>query len=130
LATSWREILSYRLATPASQQNAPHGVKAEKRRFVPLPTKLLHAHRQRIAAIQQPRIFPIALRALRVGVLRRALRRRRNERAFIDLRKSALQRRTPRERALRPGKLRRRARLRARSRTKPWRKRQNPAKIA
>lgn len=40
--------------------------------------------------------------AVRVGILRRALRRRREERAFIDLRRFALQRRLPKEKAGRP----------------------------
>jgi hypothetical protein len=39
--------------------------------------------------------------AIRVGILRRALRRRREERAFIDLRRFTLQRRLPREKARR-----------------------------
>jgi hypothetical protein len=39
---------------------------------------------------------------IRRGILRRALRRRREERPFIDLRHSALQRRLPREEASRP----------------------------
>ena len=40
--------------------------------------------------------------AVRVGILRRALRRRREERLFIDLRRFALQRRLPKEKARRP----------------------------
>lgn len=40
--------------------------------------------------------------AVRVGILRRALRCRREERAFIDLRRFALQRRLPKEKATRP----------------------------
>lgn len=39
--------------------------------------------------------------AARVGILRRALRRRRQERVFIDLRRFAIQRRLPREKARR-----------------------------
>lgn len=40
--------------------------------------------------------------AVRVGILRRALRRRREERAFIDLRRFARQRRLPKEKSRRP----------------------------
>lgn len=44
------------------------------------------------------------LRMIRFGIMRRALRRRRDERTFVDLRKSVLQRRLPKERASRPRK--------------------------
>lgn len=121
LTASWREVLNCRGAAPTSYQNISNNLVG-KRRFAPLPVTLLYIRRQRIAGIQQPRNTSIALRALCAGALRRALRRRRNERAFIDLRKSVLQRRTPKERALRPGKLRRRARLKACSRAKQWRR--------
>ena len=39
---------------------------------------------------------------VRAGILRRALRRRRKERIYIDLRQSARQRRLPRERSRGP----------------------------
>jgi len=39
---------------------------------------------------------------VRAGILRRALRRRREERLFVDLRQSVLHRRLPKEQASRP----------------------------
>jgi len=42
------------------------------------------------------------MRVIRAGILRRALRKRRAERRYIDLRHAALQRRLPKEQASRP----------------------------
>jgi hypothetical protein len=72
-----------------------------KRRFLSLPTQAVFFEKQRqkralLAPYKQP------LYAIRVGILRRALRRRREERAFIDLRRFALQRRLPKEKAGHP----------------------------
>lgn len=116
LSTPWREVLNRRAAAASVQQASV--VAAGKYRFMPLPATLLYKQRSRNVK-QQSNALTFSLRALRVGVLRRALRRRRSERAFIDLRKAAIQRRTPLERSLRPGKLRWRKRLRRSARAKP-----------
>ena len=124
-----REILNYRAVfRNAHQTKAPYATG--KRRFIPLPANVLRKYRRRSAVKHYFCARPNALRAIRVGVLRRALRRRRSERAFIDLRKAAIHRRTPLERALRPGKLRRRARLKTSSRAKPWARQRSASTIA
>lgn len=47
------------------------------------------------------------MHAVRAGILRRALRRRRDDRVFADLYKSALSRKTPRDQSPSAWKLRR-----------------------
>lgn len=60
------------------------------------------------------------MRVIRAGVLRRALRKRRRERCYIDLRYAALQRRLPKERASRPRNLHRAVKRRRAARIGPY----------
>jgi len=60
------------------------------------------------------------MHAVRAGVLRRALRRRRDDRSFADLYKAALSRKTPRDQPASAGKLRRAARRKLSGRAGPW----------
>jgi ribosomal protein S4 len=60
------------------------------------------------------------LHALQSGMLRRALRKRRDERPFTDLRKSAQQRRLPKDQRPLPWKAKRAVRRRSKAKFGPW----------
>lgn len=67
-----------------------------KRRFAALPTTLLF--KKAVAVRDATRAKnALALRAQRAGLLRTALRRRRQERIFIDLKKHLTRRKLPKE---------------------------------
>jgi ribosomal protein S4 len=92
LSAPWREALVQK----TSAVNAPR--LPAKRRFLSLPTHTVFFKKQKLArSALSP--YKQQMSIIRTGVLRRALRRRRQERAFIDLRQSALQRRLPKEKA-------------------------------
>ena len=101
LSVAWREVLNHRNILRRNQSDALSGA-SEKRRFAPLPINFLYKHSRKFNEATRSGLSSNYLRAACAGLLRRALRRRRNERAFIDLRKAVLQRRTPSERAMRP----------------------------
>jgi hypothetical protein len=67
-----------------------------KRRFALLPTALLF--KTALGTKEATRTkSTLALRAQRAGLLRTALRRRRQERTFIDLKKHLVRRKLPKE---------------------------------
>jgi ribosomal protein S4 len=113
-SSPWRELLRHQ-ASAGSSSGRP---LAQKRRFLALPMLTVFKEKQkaplRFSLMQHP------THVIRAGVLRRALRRRREERAFIDLRQSALQRRLPKEQASRPWKLRRAAKRRRAAKAGPY----------
>jgi hypothetical protein len=96
LSSPWRELIRYRVRAGALLSRP----QTSKRRFSGLPLHRLFRERRR-AVINLPSRH-LAMYTIRLGILRRALRRRRRERAFVDLRHSALQRKLPREQASRP----------------------------
>lgn len=96
---AWRALLSYRVAEPICAVKTPSSFA--KRRFAALPTSAVFKYLLR-NSLNSHRTLPYAMRVARAGILRRALRRRRRERVFVDLRLAALHRRAPRERATRP----------------------------
>jgi ribosomal protein S4 len=97
LSAPWRELLEHRAASGLPPKIA---ISSAKRRFLSVPTQTVFAESQKQKrALLSPYKQPMY--AIRVGILRRALRRRREERAFIDLRRFTLQRRLPREKARR-----------------------------
>lgn len=105
LPPACRELLIYRAASPAvlsptntalSSANISHANSGVKRRFAVLPTMLLF--KKALAAREVTRAkSTVALRAQRAGLLRTALRRRRQERSFIDLKKHLVRRKLPKE---------------------------------
>jgi len=72
-----------------------------KRRFISLPTAAIFAARA-VNSLSTLSPYKRQMRVIRAGILRRALRKRREERRYIDLRHSTLQRRLPKEQASRP----------------------------
>jgi hypothetical protein len=116
LSAPWRELTNYRAsaATPT-----PTSKKGAKSLFLSLPTHVVFSEKQKQKrALATPYKQPMY--AVRVGLLRRALRRRRQERVFIDLRRFALQRRLPREKARRPQRDYRAAKRRAAAKRGPY----------
>jgi len=106
LSAPWRELLQYggsRVQAAAVLNSARSGTK---RRFLPLPIAAVAANQAEYALRTAPR-YKQQMRVIRAGILRKALRRRREERLFMDLQHSALHRRLPKEQASRPWKLRR-----------------------
>jgi hypothetical protein len=98
LSAPWRELLEYRTARNLPVSNLR---TSAKRRFLSLPARTVFVEKQRQKrALLSPYKQPMY--AVHVGILRRALRRRREERAFIDLRQFVLNRRLPRERLSQP----------------------------
>jgi hypothetical protein len=93
-----------------------------KRRFLALPTQTAFAERQRIRRAATPLARPY-MYGMRSSILRRALRRRRKERAYVDLRHFARQRRLPKERALNRRSRRRKLRRRAAAKRGPYSRR-------
>ena len=72
-----------------------------KRRFASLPVNVLFKREQaRARALRATNVQPV--HAMRIALLRYALRRRRVERAIFDLRKHALARRLSKEQLLPP----------------------------
>lgn len=77
-----------------------------KRRFAALPVMALFVEAQTQAVTQGSR-WRHSMHAVRAGILRRALRRRRDDRIFSDLYKATLSRKAPRDQAPATWKLRR-----------------------
>jgi hypothetical protein len=76
-------------------------VLAAKRRFASLPINAVF--KQAAASVRAARSVVVdPTRAVRIALLRCALRRRRTERAIFDLKKHALARRLPKEQVLPP----------------------------
>lgn len=71
---------------------------AYKRRFASLPVHALHVLSKK-RALSAPLSSYRVTSAAQYGILRCALRRRRQERGFLDLRQAVMQRRLPREKA-------------------------------
>lgn len=67
-----------------------------KRRFASLPLNLLFRRALTARIASRPKTV-LSLRTQRAGLLRTALRRRRQERVFIDLKKHLSRRRLPKE---------------------------------
>lgn len=116
LSPMWRELLAQRSSTPLAlpaenslakvnvvhppRYGQPRSLSA-KRRFASLPVNTVF--KQITASVQA--LQPVAVdstRALRIALLRCALRRRRTERTIFDLKKHALARRLPKEQVLPP----------------------------
>lgn len=115
LSPGMRELLAQRATTGSLLRRGGAGAKC---RFLSLPThKTFVSWRRALRKSAFPPKHPM-YRA-RAGVLRRALRRRRRERVYIDLRLAVRSRRLPQERLMSFRRLRRRRsirRLRARRR--------------
>jgi hypothetical protein len=83
-------------STAQSQSYAQPFGSGVKRRFALLPTTLLF--KRAAAARQASRVKnAVTLRTQRAGLLRTALRRRGQERVFIDLKKHVSRRKLPKE---------------------------------
>ena len=98
LSAPWRELLQGRAPLDPKRQCTSFG---GKRRFLALPIKVA-ADKQLQHKLKSASPYKQQMHVIRAGILRRALRRRRQERPFIDLRHSTLQRRLPKEQATRP----------------------------
>ena len=100
LSSPWRELLTLQPSSVLNQSKAYIPVTS-KRRFLALPLGALHAART-AQALSNVSPYKQHMRIIRAGILRRALRRRRLERPFVDLRHSTIKRRLPKEQASRP----------------------------
>jgi len=98
LSRGWRELFGYRADVSEEASFAP-GAPITKRRFGSLPTALIYKQN---TSSQYCVPYKHQTRVIRTGILRRALRRRRLERVFVDLHEAAIHRRLPRERASLP----------------------------
>jgi ribosomal protein S4 len=106
LSPNMRELLEYREISAATSAITKAPIKGVKRRFMALPTHRVFANwRRTIRKKAQPTRH--LMHSIRFSILRRALRRRRRTRAYVDLRISVRQRRLPREK---PSSFRRRRR--------------------
>lgn len=114
LSAPMRELLEYRAVSATTIFAVKSTEAGTKRRFLSLPTNKLFVDARRVS---RKALFPPRqpMYGVRSSILRRALRRRRRERAYIDLRQSARQRRLPKEKAISIRKLRRRRNPRRRS---------------
>lgn len=118
LSRIWRELAMQRVTSRGdSAENLRSSTVSAKRRFASLPSRAVATYMTQVN-LNVHRTLNYALRTERAGLLRRALRRRRRERVFVDLRAAAIHRRAPRERAIRPWKLKRRARARLAARAR------------
>lgn len=106
LSAPWRELLQSGGAGGQAAALLNSTNSGAKRRFLPLPSVTL-ATNQTQCELRAAAPYRQQMRVIRAGILRKALRRRRQERLFVDLRHSAIQRRLPKEQASRPWKLRR-----------------------
>lgn len=113
LSANMRELLEQRAVTRHAGYLSQIPSAGAKRRFLSLPTHAIFVNWRRTlrknASPPKHQMYSI-----RASILRRALRRRRRERAYIDLRLSARQRRLPREKPTSFRKRRRRRNLRRR----------------
>lgn len=114
LSAPTRELWGYRAVSRAMPPLTEVPGAGTKRRFLSLP-----AHELFVAARRAARkaAFPYKQHTYiaRFGLLRRALRRRRRSRAYIDLRQSTRHRRLPREKAKGHKQIRRRQNPRRRT---------------
>lgn len=101
LSAPLRGLLEYRTTSGTEMSSGAKLGSNTKRRFLPLPLRAVFVQKQRESR-QYALPYRHPMYVVRAGILRRALRRRRKERVYIDLRQSARQRRLPRERALGP----------------------------
>lgn len=107
LPPQMRELLGQRAVSLKPGCAVKASELGTKRRFLSLPTNKLFVNARRVARKASfPHKQPTY--GVRSSILRRALRRRRRERAYIDLRQSVRQRRLPKEKAVSIRKLRRR----------------------
>jgi hypothetical protein len=140
LSPRWRELLAFRENSPISlpttdfaasarysllaeqgatvksliPYNAQYGQPfsiAAKRRFASLPVNVLFKREQMKHRLLRP-AGTFSMRAHRIGLLRYALRRRRGERPYLNLRKYTLRRRLSKEQLSPPWKRRKLARKR------------------
>lgn len=72
-----------------------------RRRFAPLPLQLKYRMLRKLERERQPRRLQ-TMRTFKIGLLRAAIRRRRRERRFVDLRKSIHHRSLSRDYVQRP----------------------------
>jgi len=96
LSHEWRELLAGQTATKQSSDSLVLTSVGEKRRFMALPLRLVFRRKRRIVR-KSPRATKHPMSAVRGGILRRALRRRRLERVFVDLRHFVYNRRLPKD---------------------------------
>lgn len=116
LSPTWRELLAHRFAAlpTASTESALAKVNASypnrygqprsvgtKRRFASLPVNAAFKHAQALTRASRS-VNVDQTRAMRIALLRCALRRRRTERTIFDLKKHALARRLPKDQVLPP----------------------------
>jgi len=99
LPSGMRELLLSRSITSASVFLSKSAGIGAKRRFLSLPLYKLFVLRRREHRKVSPHRRPY-MHNVRAGLLRRALRHRRRERVYVDLRISALNRRLPRDKPL------------------------------
>jgi hypothetical protein len=106
LSPNMRELLEYREICAATNAVTKVSLEGVKRRFLALPTHRVFANwRRTLRKNSHPTRH--LMHNVRFSILRRALRRRRRTRAYVDLRISVRQRRLPREK---PSSFRRRRR--------------------
>jgi len=113
LSPSMRELFAHRTAANSFGTIAKSLAISTKRRFISLPINcVFREHRRVLRKLHTP--YKQAMYSIRAGILRRALRQRRKERAYIDLRQAIRQRRLPREKPKNYRKQQRKQNLRRR----------------
>ncbi|RZK44775.1 MAG: hypothetical protein EOO61_02565 [Hymenobacter sp.] len=113
LSPSMRELFAHRTAANSFGTIAKSLAISTKRRFISLPINcVFREHRRALRKLHTP--YKQAMYSIRAGILRRALRQRRKERAYIDLRQAIRQRRLPREKPKNYRKQQRKQNLRRR----------------
>jgi hypothetical protein len=96
LSSSMRELFAHRTTANSFGMITKPLALSTKRRFISLPVqRVFKEHRRVLQKLHAP--CKQAMYSIRAGILRRALRRRRKERVYIDLRQAIRQRRLPRE---------------------------------
>ena len=101
LSAPWRESLQYRAGRDQLSPAPAATIYSTKRRFLSIPLNAIrNVQAQHALRIVSP--YKQQMRVIRAGILRRALRRRRLESAFVDLKRSALRSRLTKEQAARP----------------------------
>jgi len=113
LSSGMRELFAHRAAANSFGAITKPLTLSTKRRFISLPvSRVFKKHRRALRKLHAP--YKQAMYSIRAGILRRALRRRRKERAYIDLRQAVRQRRLPREKPKNYRKQQRKQNLRRR----------------
>jgi ribosomal protein S4 len=111
LSSNMRELLEYRAVSASADAAIKIPVEGVKRRFMTLPTHRVFANWRRTLR-KKAHSTRHLMHNIRFSILRRALRRRRRTRAYVDLRISVRQRRLPREKPTSFRRRRRRGSLR------------------